>query len=526
METRVNENKYWMATLFKSIGDAVITADGLGMIRAMNGAAEALTGWTCKEAVGQEVNQVLKLRDAKTLLPVENHISRVLHDGLPVTVSTGLLLISRDSTAIPTENSAAAVMDTNGKIAGVILTFRGTAEPRPTAEALEEVLSKVQQAKREWESTVDSLSDLVLLIDNSGQIIRANRTVESWNLGDVKEVSGRPMHELLHPGCVNADCYLDSMVKKLAGRTTDGQSVEQENYDRILNRYLLIKARPVHDPHRQVVQAAVVVLQDITERKQAEETLRRYAAELEARNQELDAFAHTVAHDLKNPAGIIIGFSKVLEDGHTTISDSQRLEIAQALSRTGHKMNSIIDELLLLAELRDAQVETGPLDMRWVVAEAQQSLEHMILKAEAELVMVRPEAWPKVVGYAPWLEQVWVNYISNALKYGGAPPRIELGATEQLDGRVRFWVRDYGPGLAPEQQAQLFAPFAQLQHIRPKGHGLGLSIVRRIMEKLGGHAGVESKGVSGQGSIFYFTLPAAIKADVTLQQERALCAHS
>lgn len=112
------------------------------------------------------------------------------------------------------------------------------------------------------------------------------------------------------------------------------------------------------------------------------------------------------------------------------------------------------------------------------------------------------------MGYSPWVEEVWVNYLSNALKYGGQPPRIELGATEQ-EGMVRFWVRDYGPGIAPEDQTRLFTPFTRLDQVTTKGHGLGLSVVQRIMDKLDGRAGVESDGVPGEGSLFYFELPRA-----------------
>ena len=97
--------------------------------------------------------------------------------------------------------------------------------------------------------------------------------------------------------------------------------------------------------------------------------------------------------------------------------------------------------------------------------------------------------------------------MSNALKYGGQPPRVELGATEQEDGTVRFWVRDNGHGLTPEEQARLFTPFTRLDQVSAKGHGLGLSIVRRIVEKMGGQVGVESQ--VGQGSTFVFTLPMA-----------------
>jgi two-component system sensor histidine kinase/response regulator len=100
---------------------------------------------------------------------------------------------------------------------------------------------------------------------------------------------------------------------------------------------------------------------------------------------------------------------------------------------------------------------------------------------------------------------VWANYISNAIKYGGRPPHIELGATAQDDGMVRFWVRDNGAGLTPEEQTRLFIPFTRLDQVQVKGHGLGLSIVRRIVGKLGGQVGVESQ--VGQGSVFSFTLP-------------------
>jgi two-component system sensor histidine kinase/response regulator len=151
-------------------------------------------------------------------------------------------------------------------------------------------------------------------------------------------------------------------------------------------------------------------------------------------------------------------------------------------------------------------VEAMPLDIGCIVDEARQRLAHMIAESKAEIIL--PQDWPLASGYAPWVEEVWANYLSNALKYGGRPPRIELGATEQSDGWVRFWVRDNGPGLTPEQQARLFAPFTRLDRVRAQGHGLGLSIVRRIVEKLGGSVGVESSGVPGQGSVFYFTLPA------------------
>ncbi len=254
-----------------------------------------------------------------------------------------------------------------------------------------------------------------------------------------------------------------------------------------------------------VISGWVILLRDITAQKEAEEALRRYTADLEASNAELDAFAHTVAHDRKTPLTALLGFSMLLERRARRWPADKIETNAQRITQTGHKMTSIINELLLLASVRKMdEVEVSPLDMGTVVNEVQTRLEDMVTEYQGDLVL--PERWPSALGYAPWVEEVWVNYVSNALKYGGTPPRVELGAEQPNgDGQVRFWCRDNGRGLTPEEQATLFAEFTRLEQTRVEGHGLGLSIVRRIAEKLQGHVGVES--AVGEGSIFWFTLP-------------------
>ena len=149
-------------------------------------------------------------------------------------------------------------------------------------------------------------------------------------------------------------------------------------------------------------------------------------------------------------------------------------------------------------------VKIGPLDMGAIVNEAQARLSDVIAEHQAEIIL--PESWPVAVGYGPWIEEVWVNYISNAIKYGGQPPCVKVGVFARENGTARFWVRDNGAGLTPDQQARLFVPFERLEQTRAQGHGLGLSIVQRIVTKIGGQVGVESEGVPGQGSTFFFTL--------------------
>jgi signal transduction histidine kinase len=237
------------------------------------------------------------------------------------------------------------------------------------------------------------------------------------------------------------------------------------------------------------------------------ETLRQRTVELQERNEELDAFAHTVAHDLKNPLGLILGYTQLMEHDFASLPEVDQRRCLQIVLQCSFKIKNIVDELLLLSEARKVEVIRRRLDMADIVAEAQRRLSRMTEEYCAEMIIPPASAWPAAMGHAPWIEQVWVNYISNALKYGGHPPRVELGADPPSDGTVRFWVRDNGPGLTPEEQARLFTPFTRLAQISVEGHGLGLSIVQRIVDKLGGQVGAESQ--VGQGSVFSFTLPAA-----------------
>jgi signal transduction histidine kinase/PAS domain-containing protein len=247
---------------------------------------------------------------------------------------------------------------------------------------------------------------------------------------------------------------------------------------------------------------------EIIERKQAQAALRQRTIELESQNAELDAFAHTVAHDLKNPLSSIMGYADLLADLAQDDGSAGQWDIdliAQQIAEGAESMDRIIESLMLLAGMRKQDVVLGSLDMASIVAKVLRSLTGLVDGYQAEIVL--PDSWPTALGYEPWIEVVWSNYISNAIKYGGRPPHVEVGATVRDDGIVRFWVRDNGRGLSLDDQARLFAPFERLSHVRVAGHGLGLSIVRRIVDKLGGEVGVESG--FGQGSEFWFSLRGA-----------------
>lgn len=233
-------------------------------------------------------------------------------------------------------------------------------------------------------------------------------------------------------------------------------------------------------------------------------TIRRLQKQLQNQNAELDAFGHTVAHDLKSPLGSVIVLAELLEQTTAHVLDAKSLKHLTYLRQAAHKMADIINALLLLAGVSKQKVELDALNMTEILQQVRDRLAHMIKEYQAEVSI--PNQWPLARGYAPWVEEIWVNYITNGLKYGGSPPYLELGAT-RIGADVQFWVRDNGEGLSPEAQANLFTPFTRLNQEQAQGYGLGLSIVQRVAEKLGGRVGVQSQ--VGHGCTFYFTLPLA-----------------
>jgi two-component system cell cycle sensor histidine kinase/response regulator CckA len=367
-EKRLKESERWLAITLKSIGDGVIATDAQGYIQFINPVAQALTGWSQEAAQGKDFEEVLHIIHEETRVRIESPVARALGMGQVILLGDDVILVAKDGTEIPIDDSAAPIWNDTGGISGVVVVFR-----------------------------------------------------------------------------------------------------------------------------------------DISVQRQTQEALRQYASELEARNEDLDAFAHTVAHNLKAPLNPMIGFATLLEQDYRTLSEDELREYLQVIAQSGHKMSNIVEELLLLAQARSKDVEITPLPMGRIVAEVESQLAYVIEEYQAEIII--SETWPIAQGYGPWIEEVWANYISNGIKYGGQPPRLELGATELPDGMIRFWVSDNGPGLTLEEQSELFKPFTRLSQVRATGSGLGLSIVRHIVEKLGGQVGVESE--VGHGSTFFFTLPRA-----------------
>jgi len=342
------------------------------------------------------------------------------------------------------------------------------------------------------ESVFSSMGDAVIVVDRSRRMLGLNATAEQLVGRPADEVVGQQLQEVIPAWPEDMGALQESPSQEVELPGDSGARI----YD--------VRTSAVKD-WRERLLSWVLVLRDITAYKVVESALRQRSDELQSRNEDLDAFARTVAHDLKSPLVGIIGYAETAQRFLQTMPLEQIEESLGTIIDSGRKMDRIIEELLLLASVRAEHAYIEPLPMERIVANALRHLDFLV--QEREVVVVLPDRWPVALGCAAWVHEVWSNYISNAIKYGGRPPRIELGAEETPPGLVRFWVRDNGAGLTPEEQAQLFKPFTQLSRVRSEGHGLGLSIVRHIVEKLGGQVGVESE--LGKGSTFWFALPAA-----------------
>ncbi len=252
--------------------------------------------------------------------------------------------------------------------------------------------------------------------------------------------------------------------------------------------------------------AAIRNANHVQQLEQAHQELHHYAEELEERNHELDAYGHTIAHDLKSPLSSILLKSELLKRRYNAMLPEPAIGYVDGIRDHVLRMSTMIDQLLWLARLRDVSINLELVNVSEIIQSALARF-HDTLEFQHIEVTVAPDI-PQALGYGQWIEEIFANLIGNAIKYMGADnphPSIHVRAV-RVANRLRFEVIDTGVGIAPEDQARLFEMFSRLNVVNVEGLGLGLSIVRRMVDKLNGQVGVES--VLGKGSTFWFCLPA------------------
>jgi signal transduction histidine kinase len=257
---------------------------------------------------------------------------------------------------------------------------------------------------------------------------------------------------------------------------------------------------------------------ELAQRKAAQAELQQLNASLEDRVQQrtaelrdlvagLESFNRSVSHDLRGPLGGIAGVSRLAADalahGDTVTAD----RLCRAITAQAESSQRLVEALLVLARMEDAQVARQPVALGELVDEVVQQLRLSEPALAQPAVAIEP--LPVVQADPMLVRQVFANLIGNALKFSrsAAAPRVEVGAQLREDGSAVLYVRDNGVGFDPSQLHRLFQPFERLHGGRFPGHGVGLSIVRRVVERHGGR--VWAEGAAGQGATFYFTLAPA-----------------
>lgn len=293
-------------------------------------------------------------------------------------------------------------------------------------------------------------------------------------------------------------------------RLTGGKDIHEEF--KAQEKWIEAWVSPLKDQNNKPG-GVLVILTDISARKEAENQVKKYVAQLSRENEEkaklieeLDSYAHTVAHDLKTPLGAVLNLSELIEEELASLDNHTVKTYLRMVIESAENMNHIVHELLLLATIRSEEVERHSINMEEIIRNVINRLR--VPMDQNKIRVTFPEVWPSSLGYGPWIAEIWANYLSNAIKYGPSQSEIHLGYNQLENNFIKFWIEDLGTGVPGEKRDQLFKPFVRLSGKKVEGTGLGLSIIDRIITKLNGNCGVEENPQTGALSRFYFTLPA------------------
>ncbi|MEB3831081.1 PAS domain S-box protein [Phormidium sp. CCY1219] len=300
------------------------------------------------------------------------------------------------------------------------------------------------------------------------------------------------------------------------GEIVRGQEIQFLRQD---GSYGIIQANaaPIRDRDDTIIAAVVIVL-DISDRFQAEAQVRELNATLEQRvqertaeleevNEELKAFSYSVSHDLRAPLRAMQGFAQALLEDYGNCFDELGLQYAERIVNAAERMEGLIEDLLTYSRLSRADIELQRVDLELVLTEICSLLESEVQERQAQIQVKHP--LPTLRGHRSILVQVLTNLVRNAMIFQppGTTAQVQIWA-ENRDGWIRLWIADNGIGIAPEHQRRIFQVFERLHGVEIyAGTGIGLAIVRKGMERLGGRYGVDSQ--LGEGSRFWIELPEA-----------------
>jgi PAS domain S-box-containing protein len=511
----------WFRITLSSIGDAVVAVDPHGHVTFVNATAERLTGWPEIEAAGRPLHDVFKIINEKTRQPVENPATLVMKLGHVVGLANHTVLIARDGTERPIADSAAPIRDVEDRMLGVVLVFRDITEERRAEEAIAE--------QREWlETTLESIGDAVIATDVHGRVVFMNPIAEYLTGRTAAFASGRSFHEVFRIVSEQHRQVVEDPVGRViadGGVVGSGQPtllVAADGRERPIDE----SAAPIRNRDGRII-GVVLVFRDVSERRRVELDRQTAAAErdrlLEAEraargdaeraSRIKDEFMAMVSHELRTPLNAILGWTQLMMHGKNDAATVERgLDI---ISRNTRLQAQLISDLLDVSRIVSGklQLEAQQVDLHGVVMDA---IETMRQEADTKQVQLHPTLDPQagtVAGDPARLQQVLWNLLSNAVKFTPAGGRIDV-VLRRNGASAELIVADTGTGIRPEVLPHVFDRFHQADRSitrRFGGLGLGLSIVKHLVELHGGNVVAESSG-EGHGATFRIRLPISTAA--------------
>jgi PAS domain S-box-containing protein len=492
-EEDLRRQSEWLRVTLASIGDAVISTDAEGRVTFLNAAAEALTGWTAAEALGRPLPEVFHIVDEATRGPAEDPALHALREGAVVGLANHTLLIARDGTERPIDDSAAPIRDASGARLGAVLVFRDVSERR-----------RAEETRARLAAIVESSEDAIVSKSLDG-------VIRSWNAGAERlfgwsrqEAVGRPITLIIPPERHDEErAILERLCR--GERIEHFETVRVARDGRRLDVSLTIS--PVRDGAGNIIGASKIG-RDITRRKQDEARLAQLNAELREQDRRKDEFIALLAHELRNPLAPIRSGLQVMR-----LSSGNAATVARAREmmerQLGH-MVRLIDDLLDVARINQNKMELRRqlVLLADVVSSALETSRPLIEAAGHELTVSLPPGPVVLDADLTRLAQVLANLLTNSAKYTERGGRIWLSA-ERRDGEVTVSVRDTGIGIPAEALPRIFDMFSQVDRSIERttgGLGIGLALVKGLVEMHGGTVTAESAG-PGRGSTFTVRLP-------------------
>ena len=481
-----------MAAVIQSSDDAIVSKDLEGIVQSWNPAAEQLFGFTAAEMVGQSIRKIIP----ENRWHEEDDVLRRVRGGERVE-HFETVRQRKDGTLVPISLTVSPIRDGNGQIVGASKIARDVS-----------TVAILERERNRLGAIVDSSDDAIVSKDLNGIIQTWNRAAERMFGYSAEEAVGQPITMVIPEDRLHEE-------DEVLGRIRRGQRVD--HFETIRRRKdgtlipISLTVSPIYDHTGQIIGASKTARDMSALRAYAttlEQTVRERTASLELANSQLESFAYSVSHDLRAPLRGMHGIADALLEDCGDVLDARARDYAQRIVMEARTLDQLIQDLLAYSRLTRIEVALEPVDVGEVVEAALHNLDEDITTKHATIAV--DTGLPRLRANRAVLVQVLTNLISNAVKFGGSEPTVRVRA-QDVDGTARIWVEDSGIGIAPKHHERIFRAFERLHGVEAyPGTGIGLAIVHKAIERLGGRIGVESR--EGEGSRFWFELPTAAEA--------------